>query len=865
MKDRLIKLLCVFLILISLTGCVRYESRMNITAKKSMTYSFTYAVDKKLAPKPVVANDILERYMNAGFDVKDFDDGNYIGHTFTAHIGNIDTISSIAGAEYNLLYLDPDSPESFSNSSQNKPILFKKKDDIQQTIYTAGFVFDLNKTSFGSIKDLIEQAKAKNITNDFENNGVSPFVFTLMVTVPYNIVGSNNATSITGKTLRWDLSDFINKPDDKTDKRNSYWQYQKMGDAASVFEVETTTTAPKLEDSIVGAVYAKSTTTKSTTTTTTTEAVTTTTTKEVEIGTADNPFTTEKEGNDEDSSYRRNIYFSFDIPNKTFYYLSIGIASSFILLVFWGIFVTIRRNKRKTAIDTGRTSVTVVKKGKNNKILKGKLVIPPEGSVPVETPPVVPDTSGGEQVTSVQPVTAVPETVVQPQTSENNELTSDIQMQAFGGGPIMNNQVETPITPVAPAQPVAPVEMTGVPVQQPVVQQPVVAPVPTPEVVAQPVMAAPVEQPIVETPLAPVPETPVQQAVPMAPVAEVVETPIVEAPMAPVETPVVAVPTAEATPVVEAPVVAAPVVPEAPVAAPVVETPIVEAPITETPMVAEPVAAQSAETPVVNEPEVAPVVVAPAIETPVVAEPVDAPVFEEPKQVEHGELTEQALETDTEAPENKELEAETIVDVTPVTLDDLDNLVAQANEVIASPIAQVDLPVVPQAVSVDDTPDEPVSEPLPEEPITARPAETVVETPLSEPSISEAPGAPEPVIPETPVQEAVAMQMGNPLPAAVETPVAEVVETPIAETPVIETPVVPEPAPVVDAPVVETPVVPMPEVPVQPVVAQPVVQEQPVQQVQTVQTVPVQPHVVKTVQVVRTVPVGNPNNPNNNI
>ncbi len=527
MKDKFRKLLCIFLILISLTGCVKYDATMTINKDRSMSYGFIYAVDKKLAPKPLLTDDIINRYQEAGYHVSNYDDGNYVGYRFNVVIGDIDSVSSLNGEEFDLLYIDPDDTASFNKN--NKPTLFKKKVDYDGSIYTANFAFDLNKTSFGSIKEIIEKAEENNITSDFENNNISPFVFKLTVTIPNRILGTNNATKIAGQTLIWELSDFINKPEETT---NDYWKYRPDGEGSYLVTNTTTTTsniAEQVGDSIAGVVMAKK-TTKATTTSTTTSTTTTTTTKPME------EFTNEKE-DDTDTSYRRNIYFSFDIPDNSLnmYFIALGVL--FVLLIFSGFITTIRIRRKQRAIKKGRESKTLKGKGKKNKALKGKLIIPeqvpetpvvPVAPVPVQpvqpVAPVAPTPSIQDQAFTAAPLTAEQlATIPKPEVKEEHDvLSGELQMTAFGGGPTVVTPVETPVQPVAPEVPAAPVQAVtpAVPVAEPVAPVVQAAPVVTPV------------QPEVTTvaPVASVTPTPIAEPVPQPVVTPVVQTSVVSVP-----------------------------------------------------------------------------------------------------------------------------------------------------------------------------------------------------------------------------------------------------------------------------------------------------------------------------------------------
>ena len=138
MKKNIKFTILLILLVISLTGCVKFNSTMEIKKDKSMDYKIIYAFDKSLfGDQEILTNDDKKELENKGFTVSNYVDGNMKGFKVSKNIKNIDDVSSTNDATYDLSGLLD------SNKSESK--VFKVKKGFLKNTYTASFKFDSYK------------------------------------------------------------------------------------------------------------------------------------------------------------------------------------------------------------------------------------------------------------------------------------------------------------------------------------------------------------------------------------------------------------------------------------------------------------------------------------------------------------------------------------------------------------------------------------------------------------------------------------------------------------------------------------------------------------------------------------------------
>lgn len=197
------------LLVISLTGCVKFNSTMEIKKDKSMDYKIIYAFDKSLfGDQEILTSDDKKELENKGFTVSNYVDGNMNGFKVSKNIKNIDDVSSTNDATYDLSGLLD------SNKSESK--VFKVKKGFLKNTYTASFKFDSsdsdlnNSTSNDTTIDNDFTIDDNNTTadSDFDFSNINTNMdLSFNVKLPYKAISSNATTKENDdKELSWNLS-----------------------------------------------------------------------------------------------------------------------------------------------------------------------------------------------------------------------------------------------------------------------------------------------------------------------------------------------------------------------------------------------------------------------------------------------------------------------------------------------------------------------------------------------------------------------------------------------------------------------------------------------------------------------------------
>lgn len=209
MKKNIKFTILLILLVISLTGCVKFNSTMEIKKDKSMDYKIIYAFDKSLfGDQEILTNDDKKELENKGFTVSNYVDGNMKGFKISKNIKNIDDVSSTNDATYDLSGLLD------SNKSESK--VFKVKKGFLKNTYTASFKFDSsdsdlnNSTSNDTTIDNDFTTDDNNTTtdSDFDFSNINTNMdLSFNVKLPYKAISSNATTKKNDdKELSWNLS-----------------------------------------------------------------------------------------------------------------------------------------------------------------------------------------------------------------------------------------------------------------------------------------------------------------------------------------------------------------------------------------------------------------------------------------------------------------------------------------------------------------------------------------------------------------------------------------------------------------------------------------------------------------------------------
>ena len=199
----------LILLVISLTGCVKFNSTMEIKKDKSIDYTVIYAFDKSLfGDQEILTSDDKKELENKEFTVSNYVDGNMNGLKLSKNIKNIDDVSSTNDATYDLSGLLD------SNKSESK--VFKVKKGFLKNTYTASFKFDSsdsdlnNSTSDDTTidNDFTTDDNDTTTDSDFDFSNINTNMdLSFNVKLPYKAISSNATTKKNDdKDLSWDLS-----------------------------------------------------------------------------------------------------------------------------------------------------------------------------------------------------------------------------------------------------------------------------------------------------------------------------------------------------------------------------------------------------------------------------------------------------------------------------------------------------------------------------------------------------------------------------------------------------------------------------------------------------------------------------------
>ena len=197
------------LLVISLTGCVKFNSTIEIKKDKSMDYKIIYAFDKSLfGDQEILTSNDKKELENKGFTVSNYVDGNMKGFKVSKNIKNIDDVSSTNDATYDLSGLLD------SNKSESK--VFKVKKGFLKNTYTANFKFDSsdsdlnNSTSNDTTidNDFTIDDNDTTTDSDFDFSNINTNMdLSFNVKLPYKAISSNATTKKNDdKELSWNLS-----------------------------------------------------------------------------------------------------------------------------------------------------------------------------------------------------------------------------------------------------------------------------------------------------------------------------------------------------------------------------------------------------------------------------------------------------------------------------------------------------------------------------------------------------------------------------------------------------------------------------------------------------------------------------------
>ena len=624
MKNKFKKLLISSLVLLGLSGCVKFNTTMDIKNDKSMDYSVIYGMTSTLINDQQMLSDEEKKELESkGFKTEDYKDDKYTGIKLTISFDNIDDISTDNDTEFSL--------SKIADKSEKLENIFKVKKGLLKNTYTANFKFDQNDsgmsdtdfdtgmdddtsydiqsspaTSIGSLGN----SKYDTFKTDVESiyrQALTKFASDSLTTATAKTYCSKNACTTPNETGVSTTSNYIVKLD-KTGKItyicvwNDSYIYEKKGTDIKINDINTD--AIKVNSNVKVTKY----------------TVATATTKEVpfaftpvyqslQAATKENdnsgfedsmmnammssmdlkyivnlPYkavssnATQKSNEDKTLTWdlttlkeNENIKFEFYIYNITNILIGVGVIVVVLIIVILLIVKSKKSKKDKTEPINNVEN--------NNEI--NNVQVQPENTNVAGTEPIV-SNEVNDSINSVVGLTEEPSQseVVTPVAPVVNDVTAPIVESPVIDTPV--TEMVTPEVPTIETPAVEPMIETNVVTPEPVVEtaapvnesapvveatptvEPTSVAAPTPEVIPEPAVETPAPvmepTPAMETPV--IEAAPVEQVVPTAPISEVNVTEPVH--------PIIS----EVTPVAPVEPVVTPVTP-----IPTVETPVVKAPV----------------------------------------------------------------------------------------------------------------------------------------------------------------------------------------------------------------------------------------------------------------------------------------------
>lgn len=623
MKNKFKKLLISSLVLLGLSGCVKFNTTMDIKNDKSMDYSVIYGMTSTLINDQQMLSDEEKKELESkGFKAEDYKDDKYTGIKLTISFDNIDDVSTDKDTEFSL--------SKIADKSEKLENIFKVKKGLLKNTYTANFKFDQNDsgmsdtdfdtgmdddtsydiqsspaTSIGSLGS----SKYDTFKTDVESiyrQALTKFASDSLTTATAKTYCSKNACTTPNETGVSTTSNYIVKLD-KTGKItyicvwNDSYIYEKKGTDIKINDINTDTI--KVNSNVKVTKY----------------TVATATTKEVpfaftpvyqslQAATKENdnsgfedsmmnammssmdlkyivnlPYkavssnATQKSNEDKTLTWdlttlkeNENIKFEFYIYNITNILIGVGVIVVVLIIVILLIVKSKKSKKDKTEPINNVEN--------NNEI--NNVQVQPENTNVAGTEPIV-SNEVNDSINSVVGLTEEPSQseVVTPVAPVVNDVTAPIVESPVIDTPVtevvtpeiptvetpaVEPMIETNVTPEPVVETAAPVTEPAPVIETTPIAEPTSVAAPTPEVIPEPAVETPAPvmepTPAMETPV--IEAAPVDQVVPTAPISEVNVTEPVQ--------PIIS----EVTPVAPVEPVVTPVTP-----IPTVETPVVEAPV----------------------------------------------------------------------------------------------------------------------------------------------------------------------------------------------------------------------------------------------------------------------------------------------
>lgn len=464
-----VKILAIALILLVSTGCVKYNTTMEIKSNKSMTLTTIYAVESSILESQgmteLMTDDQKKQLTDKGYKVEEYSEGTMVGYKLSISVPSIDFVSAEGNVEYDLsAVLQDDSTET--------PKIFGVEKGLLKNKYVARLTFAASDVT-GDMGDITGGDADVDVSDD----DLTP--------------ADDEATNPSDEVAQREGDDDTLTDNDQTSPSDGDFNLDDLTNLLTNLDLSFTVKLPTAPIS-------------------------------------NNATKTENDGKTLiwtlTSSDLNSIEFEFELYN----YLYMGIMGGAVLLLIVLIIIIISKKKKGKKVAE-KVQPAEVAQAFTTEQPVAPVEVPPMAAAPVMTAapaPVAPVAPVAPAPVAPAPVSPAPVEV--PPVAPAPVVPTPVEV-----APVAAPVMETPVVPAPIAEPVVtPVPVEPVPVAAPVVESTIVAPVPAePAPVATPVMeaapvAAPVEvapitaQPvqidvIAGTPVQPVEVAPVTPAVPV--------------------------------------------------------------------------------------------------------------------------------------------------------------------------------------------------------------------------------------------------------------------------------------------------------------------------------------------------------------
>ena len=461
-----VKILAIALILLVSTGCVKYNTTMEIKSNKSMTLTTIYAVESSVLESQgmteLMTDDQKKQLTDKGYKVEEYSEGTMVGYKLSISVPSIDFVSAEGNVEYDLsAVLQDDSTET--------PKIFGVEKGLLKNKYVARLTFAASDVT-GDMGDITGGDDDVDVSDD----DLTP--------------AGDEATNPSDEVAQRDGENDTLTDNDQTSPSDGDFNLDDLTNLLTNLDLSFTVKLPTAPIS-------------------------------------NNATKTENDGKTLiwtlTSSDLNSIEFEFELYN----YLYMGIMGGAILLLIVLIIIIIISKKKKGKKVAEKVQPAEVAQAFTTEQPVAPVEVPPMAAAPVAPAPVAPAPVAPAPVAPA-PVAPVPVEV--PPVAPAPVVQTPVEVAPVATPVMETPAVPAPIAePVVTPVPVEPVPVAA-PVVAPTIVAPVPAepaPVATPVMEAAPV-AAPVEvapitaQPvqidvIAGTPVQPVEVAPVTPAVPV--------------------------------------------------------------------------------------------------------------------------------------------------------------------------------------------------------------------------------------------------------------------------------------------------------------------------------------------------------------